>query len=133
MLATTCRRPRSSAWSPISSPRSRAGSAPVQTNSLPGACCLSRRSRASLRCEFEVAIRDWAVVALQEDRTSWRFVGKIRAACWAGALDVIVNHLPVVEDLYEDSICGLLARRIEARRAEYNVEALPLADLATDF
>src|SRR5262249_439270 len=72
-------------------------------------CGLRRRRRASLRCEFEVAIRDWAVVALQEDWTGWRFVGKLRATCWAGALDVLVNHLPVVEDLYEDSICGFPA------------------------
>src|SRR5918993_2131366 len=91
----------------------------------------SRHSQGSLRREFAVAIRDRAVIALQEDRTSWRFVGKFGAACWAGALDVLVNHLPVVEDLYEDSICGLLTQPIEARRAEYHVEALPLAGRLT--
>src|SRR5262249_17946515 len=82
---------------------------------------------ASLRCEFEVAIRDRAVIALQEDRTRWRFARKLRAACWAGALDVLVNHLPIVEDLYEDSICGFLAHHIKARRAESDIEALPFA------
>src|SRR5215813_3386242 len=35
MPDTTCHRPRSSAWSPVSSPRSRAGSASVQTDPLP--------------------------------------------------------------------------------------------------
>src|SRR5262245_5513383 len=74
-----------------------------------------------------MAIRDRAVVALQEDRTSWRFGGKLRAACCASAFDVLVNHLPVVENLYEDSICGLLAHNIKARRAESDVEALPFA------
>src|SRR5262245_5249309 len=67
------------------------------------------------------------MVALQEDRTSWRFVSKLRAACWAGALDVLVNHLSVVEDLDEDSICSFLAQTIKARRAESDVEALPFA------
>jgi hypothetical protein len=37
MPATTCHRRRSSARSPVSSPRSRAGSASVQTDPLPGA------------------------------------------------------------------------------------------------
>src|SRR5262249_27943292 len=90
-------------------------------------CCLSRPSRASLRCEFEVAICDRSVIALQEDRTIWRFTSKFRAACWAGALDVLVNHLAVMEDFYKDSICGLLAHNIKARRVENNVEALPFA------
>src|SRR5207253_2653398 len=88
--------------------------------------------RVLLRCEFEVAIGDWAVVALQEDRTSWPFARKLRAAGGAGALDVLVNHLPVVEDLYENSIGGLLARpigirRSEARGAEGDVKSLPFA------
>src|SRR6185436_940674 len=73
------------------------------------------------------AERDRAVIALQHDRPFGLLVLPRAGPRRAGDFPVLVDDLAVVGDLHEPRRGGLLSGGVEPRRAEDDVEGLPLA------
>lgn len=73
------------------------------------------------------------MVALEPNRADRLFIFPKRGAGWAGQLDVLVNDLTVVHDFNESGIGDLLAVGVKTRRAEGDIERLPLAGRLADI
>src|SRR5690349_14460181 len=65
--------------------------------------------------EFEIAVGNRPVIALEHERASGFFVQRFRGAGRARDFDVFVDHFAVVDDFYESGVFGLLAAGIETR------------------
>ena len=67
------------------------------------------------------------MISLEQDRAGRLFLLRKSAAGRAGEFDIFVDDLAVVNHFHHFRILGLFAVGIEARRAEGDVESLPLA------
>src|ERR1051326_3047020 len=79
------------------------------------------------RTRVAVSVRYRPMIALQHDRIGRRFGVLHRRPRWPIHFDVLLNGKPIMQHANELRILRLLACRIEARRAEPDVERLPFA------
>src|SRR5205085_231006 len=84
-------------------------------------------SRLAQGPDADIAERDRAVVALEQDGAGGDLLLVPGVAGRAGELQVLVDHFPIERDLDEASVGDLLALGVETGRLEDHVEGLPLA------
>src|SRR5207245_1272868 len=72
-------------------------------------------------------VSDWPMISLQHEGASRFFIQPVGSAGGARGFNVFLNHLAVVSHFDESGIFDFLAAGVEARGAEQDIKALPLA------
>src|SRR5262245_46583512 len=147
MPATTSHRPISSAWSPVSSPRSRAASASVQTDPLPNLRRLSLIFRASVDAQggaYATGVLVLMTSAAVAVTLSARWAGGRGAVVGFGAIALVFAYTTVVNVVERPDgvkIAGFFIAAIVAvslvsrlwRTLELRVERIELDETARRF